>query len=145
MKVEIITNPLELHLHGLSGIAQNKDYVATAFKLSGKMWEIVKANGIKNKGKNIWIYEKDDNIFSGVELEGTPSLNPGLEHRRLSLPKYAYFKHVGPYNLIKQAGLSMRHELTSNGFKIDMPYIEIYGHWTNDETKCETELLMSLR
>ena len=68
-----------------------------------------------------------------------------LEHKVISLNKYAYYKHVGSYNLIKQAGLDMKSELKLKGYETDLPYIEIYGHWTNDETKCETELFMSLK
>jgi len=39
----------------------------------------------------------------------------------------------------------MTDELKSKGYEIVLPYIEIYGHWTNDEAKLETELLMSLK
>jgi hypothetical protein len=39
----------------------------------------------------------------------------------------------------------MGEELKSKGYETVVPYIEIYGHWTSDETKLETELLMSLR
>ena len=39
----------------------------------------------------------------------------------------------------------MQEELRSKGFETTLPYIEIYGHWNSDETKTETELLMSLR
>jgi hypothetical protein len=39
----------------------------------------------------------------------------------------------------------MRDELKNKGFEIRLPYIEIYGHWINDETKLETELLMNLK
>ena len=38
----------------------------------------------------------------------------------------------------------MTDELKKKGFEIVLPYIEIYGHWTTDETKLETELLMCL-
>ena len=31
------------------------------------------------------------------------------------------------------------------GFEIAGPYIEIYSHWTDDEAKQETELIMGLR
>jgi len=37
----------------------------------------------------------------------------------------------------------MRNELKRMGLKTTDPYIEIYGHWTADETKLETELLMA--
>jgi len=145
MNIEIITKELELNIYGFSGTAFNKDYAGTAFKLSGKMWETVKANNLKNKGLNIWVYETNDKVFAGVELDNIPNKDLGLEHKIISLTKYAYYKHIGPYNLIKQAGTNMITELKSKGFETELPYIEIYGHWTSDESKLETELLMSLK
>src|SRR5476651_2165165 len=50
MKVEIIDTELKLNIIGFGGIAVNKDYAGTAFKLMDKMWSIVKADGIKHKG-----------------------------------------------------------------------------------------------
>ena len=145
MNIEIITKDNELTIYGFSGTAFNKDYVGMAFKLSGKMWETVKANNLKNKGLNIWVYEPNDRVFAGVELDNIPSSDIGLEQKIISLKKYAYYKHIGSYKLLKQVGTNMISELKSKGFETELPYIEIYGHWTNDETKSETELLMSLK
>ena len=144
MNIEIITTPFTLDIYGFSGTAHNKDYAATAFKLSGKTWETVKANNLKNKGINIWVYESSEKVFAGVELENTPAPETGLEQKSITLVKYAYYKHTGPYQLLKQVGLNMRTELKSKGFETTLPYIEIYGHWTGDENTSETELLMSL-
>ncbi len=144
MKVEIINNEFRADVFGFSGTAVNKDYGGTAFKLMDKMWQIVKANDLKHKGLNIWIYEPNHNVFAGVELNDESKQNSGLEQKTISLAKYGYYKHVGPYNLIKQMGDSMRAELKQKGFTVELPYIEIYGHWTNDESKLETELLMSI-
>ena len=83
-------------------------------------------------------------VFAGVELDNIPEHDTGLEQKRITLTEYAYYKHIGPYNLIKQVGLNMQNEIKSMGFETCLPYIEIYGHWTNDETKLETELLMCL-
>ena len=55
MDIEIITKNFQLDIYGFGGIATNKDYAGTAFKLSGKMWELIKASDIKNKGMNICI------------------------------------------------------------------------------------------
>jgi len=145
MKVEIIHKNLKLDIYGFSGIAVNKDYAGTAFKLMDKMWQTVKSNNLKNKGLNIWVYEQNENVFAGVELNDSTEHNTGLEQKSITLTKYAYHKHVGPYTLLKQAGQNMRDELKGKGFEISFPYIEIYGHWTNDETKLETELLMCLK
>ncbi|MES1226216.1 MAG: hypothetical protein ABUT20_62650 [Bacteroidota bacterium] len=144
MNVEIITKNLVLNIYGFSGTAVNKDYAGTAFKLMDRMWKAVKSNNLKNKGLNIWVYEQHESVFAGVELNDIPTQDTGLEHKSITLVKYGYYKHIGPYNLIKQAGQKMSDELKSKGFKTVLPYIEIYGHWTNDETKLETELLMSL-
>ena len=143
MNIEIITQKLELTIYGFSGVAEDKNYAATAFKLSGRMWQAVKVNDIKNKGKNIWVYEPNDQVFAGIELDNTPNNNL-LEEKNIALLKYAYYKHIGPYSLLKQVGTDMRNELKSSGFTTTLPYIEIYGYWVNDESKCETELLMCL-
>ena len=145
MNIEIITTGFDLNIYGFSGIAINKDYVGTAFQLMDKMWKIVKVQGLKNKGLNIWVYEPGEKDFAGVELIDIGNHDSDLEQKNVHLTKYAYYKHIGPYNLIKHAGQSMESELRSKGFEISHPYIEIYGHWTNDETKLETELLMSLK
>jgi len=145
MPVEIITEPLTLDIYGFSGIAVNKDYAGTAFKLMDRMWQAVKSNNIKNKGQNIWVYELGHSVFAGVELTDVPKQDTGLELKSITLAKYARYKHIGPYNLIKQAGQNMTDELKRQGYQTVLPYIEIYGHWTNDETKLETELLMCLQ
>ncbi len=145
MKVEISNKNFTLDIFGFSGIAVNKDYAGTAFQLMDKMRQTVKTKELENKGINIWVYETNEKVFAGVELYNSPNPDTGLEHKVVNLPNYAYYKHIGPYNLIKQAGQNMRDELKNQGFETSFPYVEIYGHWTNDETKLETELLMSLK
>jgi hypothetical protein len=145
MTIEIINKNFTLDIFGFSGTAINKDYTGTAFKLMDKMWSIVKANRLPNKGRNIWVYESNEKVFAGVELDSVPGYDTGLEQKTISLTKYAYYKHVGPYHLIKQAGQNINAELKQKRLETTLPYIEIYGHWTNDEAKLETELLMCLK
>lgn len=145
MNVEIINKNFTLNIYGFSGIAVSKDYTKTAFQLMDKMWQTVKAKELNHKGINVWIYEPNEKVFAGVELHYLPDYDTGLEHKAINLIKYAYYKHVGPYDLLKHAGQNMRDEIKNQGFKVCFPYVEIYGHWTNDETKLETELLMSLK
>ena len=140
-----MNEPLNLNMHGFSGTAINRDYAGTAFKLMDRMWQVVKANDLKNTGLNIWVYESADKVFAGVELNEIPDAATGLERKDMILSNYAYYKHVGPYHLIKQTTQRMKDELRSNGYETVLPYIEIYGHWTNDESKLETEILMCLK
>ncbi len=143
--MEIVESPFVLEIYGLGGIAVGKDYVGTAFGLSGKVWQLVKSNNLKNKGLNVWVYEPGEVVFTGVELLEPLNEDVGLERKVISIRKYAYLKHVGPYNLIKVSGQTMRDELRKKGLETILPYIEIYGHWTSDESKLETELIMSLK
>ena len=145
MDIEIVTKNLQLDIYGFGAIATNKDYVGTAFRLMDKMWQVVKSNNLKHKGLNIWVYEPNEKVFAGVEIDDIPNHGTGLEQKTVNLIKYAYYKHVGPYNLIKQAGQNMADELKNKGIETILPYVEIYGHWTDDETKLETELLMCLK
>jgi predicted transcriptional regulator YdeE len=145
MDVEIINKNLRLDIHGYSGVAVKKAYLTTASRIMSKMWETIHANKLKHKGMNIWVYEPEEKIFAGVELLEIPDEDTGLERKTIDLNKYAYHKHVGPYNLIREAGEEMREDLAKKGFETVLPYIEIYGHWTNDESKLETELLMCLK
>lgn len=145
MDIKIITEKLLIDIYGFGGFATEKDYVGKAFKLSGKMWEAVKSNDVKNKRKNIWFYDTADIVFAGVELDNPTDNNFGLEKMTIDIDKYAYFKHIGAYNLIKQTGQRMTDELTKQGHEIILPYIEIYGHWNKDESKLETELIMRLK
>jgi len=145
MDIEIINIPFHLTIYGFSATALNKDYAGTAFGLMDRMWKIVKGNNLPNKGLNIWVYEPGDRVFAGVELEETPHLNMGLEQNNILLQKYAYYKHTGPYHLIKQTGQAMQAAIKQKGLESSLPYIEIYGHWTSDESKLETELLVQLK
>lgn len=144
MNLDIITTKLELDIYGFGGVAPG-DPVATVFKLSGKMWDVVKSNHLENKGKNIWVYGPDHRVFAGVELVNPSGNNHGLEKMTIVLEQYAYGKHIGSYNLIKQTGQFMRDELAKQNRQVVLPYIEIYGHWNKDESKLETELIMNLK
>ena len=145
MNVEIHNKNLTFNLHGFSGTAINKDYAGTAFKLMDKMWQVVKSNSLKNKGLNVWVYESYDGVFAGVELNELLKQDLGLEQKSITLIKYAYYKHIGPYNKLKETGQTMRREIENQGLETILPYIEVYGHWNNDETKLETELYMCLK
>jgi len=105
-----------LDIYGFSGIAINKDYAGTAFRLMDKMWQEVKSNSLKHKGLNIWVYEPDEKVFAGVELYDMPEPHTKLEQKNITLIKYAYYKHIGPYHLLKQAGQNMVNELKGRGF-----------------------------
>ena len=95
------------------------------------VWQDVEnsqGNSIKNKGKNIWLFEANEGVFAGLELDNGSDKYNILEQKNIVLTKYAYYKHIGPYNSLKKVGTNRRNELKSSGFEIELPYIGIYGH-----------------
>ena len=57
MNVGIINTPFKLYIYGFSGVVF-KDYTGTAFKLSGKMWEIIKSKIIYNFPHPNFVFNK---------------------------------------------------------------------------------------
>lgn len=145
MDVEILNNDFKLVLYGFSGTAINNNWGDTGFRLMNKMWEKVRSNNLKNKGINIWVYEPNGKMFAGVELDNSPENDTDLELKQINLSKYAYYKHIGPYNLLAYAYSKMRAYLSEKGLETCSPGLEIYGHWDQDESKLETEIIMCLK
>lgn len=144
MPLEIITQPFSVTLYGYSGKVLNKNYPGTGGPLMDAMWKEIQSKKIKNKGINYWVYEKNDMLFTGVEIDQEAPADISLELKKISLAKYAYWKHIGPYSKLKSAYDAMHTELEKRGVSFYYPFLEIYGHWTNEETKLETEILFSL-
>ncbi len=144
MDIGIFNKNFELHLYGYSGIAVKQNWGEFGFTLMDKMWKQVKSNNLKNKGINIWVYEPGNYLFTGVQLEETPTKEMGLEEKKLILEKYAYYKHIGSYTKVGASGSQMREEIKKRGFMYRLPCIEMYGHWQPDESKLETEIIWCL-
>lgn len=144
MDISIKQTPFTVALYGFSGIAVNKEYGRMGMQLMDRMWKEVKQRNIKNKGINCWVYLPNHEVFTGVELEGPPPAESDLEHRVVTLEKYAYYKHIGPYHLLAQVYAGIRNEISARGLTISSPGMEIYGHWHADESKLETEILIAV-
>jgi effector-binding domain-containing protein len=144
MQVEIIEKDFNLILYGVSGISVNNNFGETGFKLMNDMWEKVKSHSLRHKGVNTWVYETEGKMFTGVELENNPS-NVDLELKEISLKKYAYYKHIGPYSQFAEVYSNLNEQLNKRKLKTCFPWLEIYGHWNKDESKLETEILMCLK
>jgi predicted transcriptional regulator YdeE len=145
MPLEIINKPFSVTLYGFSGKVLNKNYAGTGGPLMDAMWKEVKSKEIKNKGINYWVYEKNEMLFTGVELDQDIPEDSKMELKKIHLPEYAYWKHVGSYTKLKEAYSNMHTELEKRNIPFYFPFLEIYGHWTPDENKLETEILFALQ
>jgi hypothetical protein len=140
-----IKENFNISLHGVSGIAVNRNWAETGMRLMNTMWESVKIHKLSNNGINVWVYEPGDKMMAGIELTTVPPPEAGLEPLSIHLPRYVHYRHTGPYNKIPESFAGISKEMEKQGIKAGLPYLEIYGHWTPDETKLETELLWCLK
>ena len=68
MKIEIIDEPIQFHLHGIGGVVENERYGEVGLRLMNEMWQVVTGAGILTTGINHWAYLPDGRMFVGVEL-----------------------------------------------------------------------------
>ena len=144
MNIKIINKGLTISLFGISGKVINYQYGETGFKLMDEMWRIVKSENLKHKGINYWVYDNDQMMFTGVELYAAPPKDVNLEFRNITLTKYVYYKHIGPYWKLKEANEAVKEEIKKRGLNCHHPSLEIYVHMVEDESKLETEILYSI-
>lgn len=152
MLPEICTAPIEYTVAGHSlRHDKSKQFGQEIMSLLGRVWPVIKSAGLPNDGINRVVYEGCDEgctLFAGVVLGAGVDAIPaaaGLERKTVVLTRYAYWKHIGPYHLIASTGAAMIAALEAAGHRTGWPMVEVYGHWTSDESKLETETFVALR
>lgn len=157
MQPEIRTIPIKYTIAG-HGLRHDpaKRFGEEIMALLGRVWPVIKANAIPNDGINRVVYDKEGDgthmagctVFAGVILgEGAETIpaTAGLERMTVRLTRYAVWKHIGPYHLIPVTGKAMTQALEARGLRTGWPMVEVYGHWSSDESKLETETFVALR
>jgi effector-binding domain-containing protein len=139
-----IRENFHMALYGVSGIAENREWGRTGMALMDTLWKEVKSRQMPNKGINVWVYEPGNGMFCGAELSTVPPQDTILQHREILMPRYAHFLHIGPYHTIPASFNRLKAAFEQAGIKTGLPYLEIYGHWQEDESKLETELLWTI-
>lgn len=139
-----IRKDFTISLYGFSGIAAGQDWANAGKGLMDRLWQEIRTKQLPNKGLNVWVYEEGNQLFTGVELLAPPPSGSPLESKTVSLPKYAYFKHIGPYTQMKTTYDAAREECRKVGIRPCPPYLEIYGHHHDDPNQLETEMLWNL-
>jgi hypothetical protein len=146
VKPLIREHPLEVELVGASGRHDPaKAYGAEIIQLLNRVWPVLKARAIPNKGTNWVVYgEGCEHIFAGVEADVADERSLGLERKVLRLGRYAECTHVGPYARLGETGEAFQKALKAMGHTTAAPMVEVYGHWDPDESKLQTTILQAL-
>ena len=137
--------PLAVTLVGASGKHDPaKSYGPEIIGLLNRVWPVVKAGAIPNKGINWAEYGENGEIFAGIEADIPDPAAVGLERRTVRLAKYAEWKHIGSYSKLGETYDALYKAVGAMGLRAGRPLVEMYGHWTNDESKLETTILLSV-
>jgi hypothetical protein len=147
MKIEIIEEPVQFHLHGIEGVVENEKYGEIGFRLMNEMWQVVKGANVPTTGINHWVYLPNDKMFVGVELRSPEqtALPDRLEPLEFELQRHLKHVHIGPYQALPKKWQDLKAELAARGEVIGSPSLEVYGHHCDDPSKLETTILIGLQ
>jgi effector-binding domain-containing protein len=146
MEAAIINQSKTFTLYGHSKVHdQNKPYSATIFELLDRVWEEVRNKKLSHTGISHVVYEVSHHMFAGIELISPPEGDCSLEVKMISFQKYVYCKHIGPYSKLDATYQKIRSLVETSDDELELPLIEVYGHWTEDESKLETEIFHNLK
>jgi len=146
MELTIMNQGRTFELYGYSKIHDpNKSYGQEIIELLDRVWPEVRSKGYSHAGINHVVYDADGALFAGIGLLSPPDAESSLQKREWILQKYASYTHIGPYSLLGAAHSSIQSTLKASGESYMLPTLEIYGHWNEDESKLETEILYTLQ
>jgi len=142
MDISIGTDALIVRLFGASMPHDKARGYGTEIRtLLDRVWGAVRTHKLAHKGINWVLYDADCSVFAGVELEGEPPGGVALEPREIRFARYAVWKHIGPYDKLADAYAGMKRAMAARGISPGHPFIEKYGHWSDDPSKLETDLI----
>ncbi len=145
MSVEWIETPFRRRLFGLAAAHDPaKSYGQELIGLLDTIWRTVREGGYATTGINHALYAQNGDLFAGVEPADDTVVLPGLLLREISIGRYAFYRHTGPYRGIGAAHERVIAEIRARGLAQAWPVIEVYGHWTEDEAKLVTDLIYPL-
>jgi effector-binding domain-containing protein len=143
--VAIMEQPRRITLHGYgtahqSGTARGAEFM----ELLQRVWVEVRAKDLAHGGISHAVYDCGDVVFAGVELLAPAATPTSLVKKDVVFTRYAHWKHIGPYHGLPKAYEAMEAAIRGLGLSRTCPSMEIYGHWTADESRLETEIFISV-
>ena len=113
-----------------------------------RVWPVIRAMPSRKAGRNVAVYRPlgsdEVEILAGVEIDGR--FDDVGEVSCLETPggQAATATHVGPYDKMGATYDAIGIEVAGKGRRLAGRNFEVYGHWTDDPTKLETEIYMLL-
>jgi len=116
------------------------------------VWAFLRARpGLRADGHNVFLYHHVAHPEAGMPIdlgvEVIRRFQPDGEVRCVETPagRAAATLHVGPYTSLPLVHAALHMWCRSNGHRIGTHSLEIFGDWSDDQTKLETTIQYLLR
>lgn len=107
----------------------------------GEAWNFVRAAKLPRPGRNVAVYlDHVMNIEVGVEVSEPFTGNGQVFCSKTPEGLAVTTAHIGPYHKLKNAYDAVDTWCQNNGYALLGPAWEVYGHWTDDETRLRTDV-----
>lgn len=108
----------------------------------GLVWSKIPRPKSEWIGRNVAIYHHDGNLFVGVECSDENYQVAGLERRTITIHDHILYIQKGPYSKFPDSYDQITNVFKTNAWEWGYPFMEIYGHWEEDESKLIVEILI---
>jgi effector-binding domain-containing protein len=114
------------------------------------VWDQMKARGLRSGGHNVVVYwsTRTERLNSpngidvdiGADVDAPFANNDGLYCVETPAGRVLRMVHVGPISRMSETYDSLADYARSNDLDISGAFWEVYGHWTDGESKYEVEI-----
>jgi effector-binding domain-containing protein len=107
----------------------------------GVVWQFIGKFGVAHIGINVCVYhDRAIHLDCGVLVSGP--IEPSGEVFATATPGglVASTFHIGAYKLLGQAHEAIHRWCRTQNLRLSGPSWEVYGHWTDEESKLRTDV-----
>jgi effector-binding domain-containing protein len=114
----------------------------------GVVWNAIRDQKAPGAGRLVAVYlgapvAGEFDIEVGVEMP-TPLVHGEVVASSTPAGRVAHAAHVGPYHRLGEAHKALCDYCSTHGLALAGPSWEVYGHWTDDESKLRTDVFYLL-
>ncbi len=114
-------------------------------QLCGEAWNYIRAAHVPSPGRNVAVYLNGTiDLEVGVEVDSTADGAGDIVRSATPAGRVATATHFGSYARLAEANQGILEWCRVNSLKPSGPSWEVYGHWTDDQEKVQTDIFYLL-
>jgi hypothetical protein len=114
----------------------------------GTVWNVIREQKAPGAGRHVAVYlgasaDGELDLEVGVEMPN-PLTHGEVVASRTPSGRVAHAAHIGAYSRLGEALKAICDHCSTHGLALAGPSWEVYGHWTDDESKLRTDVFYLL-